>query len=140
MIIRVTNPTQRAGFGGKWSCIVCHNVYDTEDEARACAEVDHRRRGRVSDKGALFKLGRVVATPAALDRAHEHGIDVFALLSRHVTGDWGDLSADDAAENDFALDAGDLRILSSYGSGDTGLWIITEADHSSTCILRPEDY
>jgi hypothetical protein len=34
-----------------------------------------------------------------------------------------------------------FRILSSYRLSDnTRIWIITEADRSSTCILLPEEY
>ena len=33
-----------------------------------------------------------------------------------------------------------LRILSAYGQGNDRLWVITEADRSSTCILRPDEY
>ncbi|CAN5644679.1 hypothetical protein BH20ACT11_BH20ACT11_12230 [soil metagenome] len=35
-----------------------------------------------------------------------------------------------------------FRIVSSYPLGDTStkVWIITEADRSSTCILLPEEY
>lgn len=35
-----------------------------------------------------------------------------------------------------------FRVVSSYPVGDRGerIWIITEADRSSTCILLPEEY
>jgi uncharacterized protein with FMN-binding domain len=35
-----------------------------------------------------------------------------------------------------------FRIVSSYPLGDTStkVWIITEADRSSKCILLPEEY
>jgi hypothetical protein len=35
-----------------------------------------------------------------------------------------------------------FRILSSYPVEDDGerVWIITEADRSSTCVLLPEEY
>ena len=62
------------------------------------------------------------------------------LLRRHVTGDWGDVCLEDAAENNLAVQVGDLRILSSYGTGEERLWVIAEADRSATTILRPEDY
>ena len=45
-----------------------------------------------------------------------------------------------AATNDAAVTDGS-RIFSSYRtSAGTKLWVITEADRSSTCILLPEDY
>jgi hypothetical protein len=32
------------------------------------------------------------------------------------------------------------RIFSAYETPAGKIWYITEADRSSTCILRPEDY
>ena len=88
----------------------------------------------------LFSLGRVVATPGALEMLAEAGIDPAAILDRHVVGDWGELCEQDRQENEFSLNRG-FRLLSSYPlpSGQK-LWIITEADRSATTILRPEEY
>ena len=88
---------------------------------------------------ARFLLGQLVATPGALDTMNDHGINPLELLARHLTGDWGDLGASDKRENDLAVTKR-LRILSAYGQGDARLWVITEADRSSTCILRPDEY
>jgi hypothetical protein len=65
--------------------------------------------------------------------------DPAALLSRHQAGDWGEVPEEDAKENDLSVRAG-FRILSSYPVGDHRLWIITEADRTSTYVLLPEDY
>jgi hypothetical protein len=86
-----------------------------------------------------FELGQIVATPAALARAEEQELDVIGLLARHALGDWGDLDPADKRANEEALRHGS-RLLSAYGEGERKLWIITEADRSSTCVLRPEDY
>jgi hypothetical protein len=88
----------------------------------------------------LFDLGRVVATPGALAALEESGDDPYLYLGRHVTGEWGELPSADKAANTLALVTGE-RILSSFStSKGTKLWVITEADRSSTCILLPEDY
>lgn len=62
------------------------------------------------------------------------------FLERHVRGDWGDLCAEDVAENEYAVAHG-LRILSSYttSAGDR-IWLITEADRSATTFLLPDEY
>ena len=86
----------------------------------------------------LFPLGRVFTTPSV--RNSELAVHIEVVLSRHVQGDWGDMCADDKRANDEALAAGDLRIFSSYKFGDEKLWVITEADRSSTTILLPEEY
>jgi hypothetical protein len=90
-------------------------------------------------KKAIFQLGAVVMTPAARDLMKELGLDPVHYLSRHVTGDWGELDEHDKKANDTAVRQGE-RILSAYGTGESKLWIITEADRSATTILRPNDY
>jgi hypothetical protein len=85
-----------------------------------------------------FPLGRVVATAHA---AHSIPPDeIFAALSRHAQGDWGDVCDEDRKENELSLRQG-FRLLSIYRS-QSGLkfWIITEADRSVTTVLLPEDY
>ncbi len=87
-----------------------------------------------------FSLGTVVATPAALAALQATGQSPIEFLHRHVSGDWGDVGASDALENELALKQG-LRLLSVYALADgTRLWIITEADRSATTLLLPEDY
>jgi len=88
---------------------------------------------------ALFKLGKVVATPAALQQCMDHGIEPISLLERHAGGDWGNLSAEDVAENVHSVQH-DLRIFSTYHIGSEKVWVITEADRSSTCLLLPSEY
>ena len=90
-------------------------------------------------KRAKFALGQIVATPGALKLMKVQGIDGLALLSRHVTGDWGDLGEEDKQENELSVKKG-FRILSAYGVGEGKLWIITESDRSVTTILRPDEY
>jgi len=87
-----------------------------------------------------FNLGQVVATPAALVALGANQCGTTEWLNRHMTGDWGEVDAEDRAENDAAVRVGN-RILSAYILPDgTKIWIITEADRSSTTILLPEEY
>ena len=88
-----------------------------------------------------FVLGRIVATPAALDALMQNGESSHGLLMRHSTGDWGDLCEGDKQANDMDLSHGG-RLLSAYilRDGQTKIWVITEADRSSTCLLMPEEY
>jgi len=89
----------------------------------------------------LFELGRVVATPGALRAIEENAVDVWNLLQRHANGDWGCVSEEDRLENLLSVEKG-YRVMSSYAINDRGdkLWIITEADRSSTCLLLPGEY
>jgi len=85
-------------------------------------------------------LGRLVATPGALKALEEAGQDGFEFLTRHCRGDWGDLEAEDKAENEFAIDR-HLRIFSAYQlRNGVKIWVITEADRSATTILLPSEY
>ena len=90
-----------------------------------------------------FPLGQVVATPGALEAlgadAAERSANLSAILRRHASGDWGELTDEDIRENEFSLTRR-LRLLSAYTVCGTKVWIITEADRSSSCVLLPEDY
>ena len=92
-----------------------------------------------------FSLGRIVATPGALEALRDAGQEAGEFLARHVSGDWGDLDAEDRQTNDAALIDGS-RLLSAYQTrkGER-IWIITEATNEfglrySSTILKPEDY
>lgn len=88
----------------------------------------------------LFPLGQVVATPGALIALVRTHQEIKELLARHQHGDWGAVNSADSGGNDVAVRDGS-RILSVYRLPDTTtLWIMTEADRSSTCLLLPEEY
>ena len=85
-----------------------------------------------------FALGQTVITANA---AHTlHPADVFGALNRHAHGDWGEVCAEDAAENERSITEG-CRLLSAYTDRNrVKFWIITEWDRSVTNVLLPEDY
>ena len=86
---------------------------------------------------ARFPLGKTYITPGAEEAlalmiAGQTGID---FLRRHVSGDFGELTDEDSQENELSLREG-FRVLSAYRiTRGQRLWIITEADRSSTTIL-----
>lgn len=86
-----------------------------------------------------FEIGQLVATPGALLLAQGIDLDLFSLLARHLVGDWGDICTSDKAENELSLE-NDFRLLSAYNTPAGTMWIITEADHSVTTFLLPEEY
>ena len=88
----------------------------------------------------LFDLGQLVATPGALAALEKTGQNAMEFLSRHVSGDWGELPQEDKDENQLSLTKG-FRLLSSYrtSAGDK-IWVITEADRSHTTLLLPDEY
>jgi hypothetical protein len=87
-----------------------------------------------------FALGQTFITPGAEEALQIAGQTSIEFLRRHMSCDWGEVSDEDAQENDFSLTEG-FRLLSSYHTGKgQQLWIITEADRSATTILLPSEY
>ena len=106
----------------------------------------------------LFELGRVVATPGAIELMALTETSPLVLISMHVAGDWGECHPDDVQVNNDALRDG-LRVMSVHrlplaekpkpaegasaplvDTEDDRVWVITEADRSVTTILLPEEY
>ncbi len=91
-------------------------------------------------KSPKFPLGNVVATPGAIEAMNESGQTADFFLDQHAAGNWGTIDAEDWQSNDQALVEG-TRLLSAYSTlKGVKIWIITEADRSSSCILLPQDY
>ena len=84
-----------------------------------------------------FALGRLYTTPGVQERIPN--VTVAQSLVRHLAGDWGDLDAEDVAENETSLKHG-FRLLSAYHAEGVKFWIITEADRSVTTVLLPNEY
>lgn len=141
---RLTIKSQQHEFGSYLECCV---VFDGNNEAAAAYAAkcddsapttwDAAEGVAPADGRIRFQSGSVVATVGATMVASEE--QIIALLRRHLSGDWGDVDAEDAKANENALKWGE-RILSSYKVGEEKLWIITERDRSSTTVLTPGEY
>lgn len=91
-------------------------------------------------KGPLFELGQIVSTPGAIALMEKVRANASELLNRHVAGDFGDCCPEDLEANEQAVE-NEERVFSVYKLiEDQTVWIITEADRSSTCILLPSEY
>ncbi len=87
-----------------------------------------------------FSLGRLLSTPGALAALEGAGQNPLEFVHRHVSGDWGSVCPEDAAENELSVAQG-YRILSVYVlTTGTKIWVLTEADRSATTILLPDEY
>lgn len=91
-----------------------------------------------------FQIGRLLATPGALEELEKAGQSVHEFLARHIQGDWGCVCAEDVDANEESIRDGS-RILSAYTlSSGQKLWLITEATDdrgqraSSTALLASE--
>ena len=87
----------------------------------------------------MFELGQTVITPACLELIEHQGKSPEEFLARHHVGDWGEVCDEDKQMNEEAL-WGDSRIMSVYKTETGDVWIITEADRSSTTLLLPSEY
>jgi len=87
--------------------------------------------------GNLFELGHLVATPGVLEQLTPE--EIIECVERHVSGDWGSVPPEDAAENEYSLEKG-FRILSAYDVRGIRVWCLSEANRSSTCLLLPSEY
>ena len=67
----------------------------------------------MNDKKPCFALGKVVATPGALDALETAKQTPIEFLQRHVVLDPGDLNEEDQQTNEDAV-ANDDRVFSSY--------------------------
>lgn len=95
---------------------------------------------RKTERKPLFDLGQLVATPGALVALEKSGQSPMDFLSRHVTGDWGEISEEDRRENQFSLEKG-FRLMSSYRTtANDVVWVITESSRSHTTLLLPQEY
>jgi len=82
----------------------------------------------------LFRPGRLLVTPEAMATLRAHQIPIISVVLRHVSGDWGCISEDDARQNDLSITAG-LRLLSIYPLPDSArILVVTEWDRSETTI------
>ncbi|WP_417276521.1 hypothetical protein [Castellaniella sp.] len=82
-------------------------------------------------------LGKVRITTAAIAALKATGTEGVLLLSRHLRGDWGDITDQDALQNEIALLLG-MRVLSRYLLAEgTEVWLLTEADRAVTTIMTP---
>lgn len=94
----------------------------------------------LSEKAVLFTLGNVYMTIGAREALEESNQQPHEFISKHQTGNWGDLCEADKKENELSLKKG-FRILSAYKTSENvKLWIITESDRSATTILLPSEY
>jgi hypothetical protein len=87
-----------------------------------------------------IQLGQVSITDAAIKALEHAGAESVYLLSRHLRDDLGEISAQDALQNELALLLG-MRVRSSCEISDNKLiWIVTTANRESTIIMLPDGH
>lgn len=99
-----------------------------------------------TDARLRFQPGCLLATPGADALMRTHDVAPVQLLARHLSGDWGELCAEDREANEQALING-ARLLSCYRIGGERLWIVTDAApgedplvRATTTFMLPSEY
>ena len=88
----------------------------------------------------MFRLGVLSATVGALAMCAAGLTTPPALVARHWTGDWGEISPEDHGLNEDAIRDG-ARVFSVYHlHGGGRVWVITDADRHATTLLLPSEY
>ena len=93
-----------------------------------------------------FEAGLVLITSGAVNALQKAaGADYLRyaaeLVARHQRGDWGTIEDGRRQANERAIEYG-FRIHSRYDlpQGSGHIWVVTEADRSTTTLLLPEEY
>ena len=87
-----------------------------------------------------FQPGHLCMTPRVQALIEQGDLDPVEHLQRHICGDWGDISANDAKANECALRDQD-QLVSAYRITDKiRLLIITESDRTVTTLLLGCEY
>lgn len=93
-----------------------------------------------------FELGRLGVSAGVyhkMQKDNDFSAFVSKSLKRYASCDWGDTDKNDKQSNDEAVLNG-FRIFSAYnyiyGIHSQKIWIITEADRSSTTVIFPDEY
>jgi hypothetical protein len=91
-----------------------------------------------------FELGRLLATPSALEALLRYGLHPLALIALHAQKLWGVIDDEDGRSNEKAIMNGG-RILSAYDADGKKLYVITEAvgadgHRACTTVLLAREY
>lgn len=87
-----------------------------------------------------FPLGEVLMTPGTHAFFMEHGLFPWEYLTKHQYLIWGDPMPEEDMQSNFDAIKYGGRIFTTYIVEGEKIWIITEADRSSTTILFPSEY
>jgi len=87
----------------------------------------------------LFPLGWLIVTPRADAALSDAGDEADTFLSRHVSGDWGEVVPARSAANTLALSIRKPLVSAYRTSKGAALLVITDPVRSKTHILLPEE-
>ena len=101
-----------------------------------------RKNDNTNDHATVsrFALGQTFITPGAEEALQAAGQTAIEFLRRHMSGDWSELSEEDANENELSIREG-YRVFSVYRTlKGHRLYVITEASRETTTVLLSSEY
>lgn len=125
-----------------------HDLYMTEERRREEQEIYEGRQQRktpsptmgVLDIRPQFSSAHVSITAGAQAAFEESGEQPKKYLDRHCSGDFGEVTGDDAALNQSNMTTNNM-VMSIYRlSTGVRFYIITDAGHMTSTILLREEY
>src|SRR5260370_35246111 len=96
----------------KGICFSCAALRRASEKQVTQIQIKESSEMQKTERKPLFDLGQLVATPGALAALEKSGQSPMEFLSRHVTGDWGEIPEEDKQENQLSLKNG-FRLMSS---------------------------
>ena len=88
---------------------------------------------------ALFRPQHVINSPRAKEELGD--LDYVVALGRHIRGEWGEVTAERARENEANVSRGGGCLLSAFRSSTGELfWIATDETWRWTGVMFPEEF
>ena len=89
-----------------------------------------------NSRKALFAPGQIECSPACRTAIKQGGASGLRLLYRHITGRWGDISVEQQAVNEAAMNGGPQREIVSRHTLADGIEIVLITNYPQTPSLR----
>ena len=100
--------------------------------------------GSAPTEGALFPVGKILASPLALSAIRNSGEDILSIITRHCNGSYGDSDMPNVFENQANLSSGEelgsIFFFDEECDFDTALCVWTNPDRSETRLVMRDEF
>lgn len=100
--------------------------------------------GSAPTDGALFPIGKILASSLALREIRQAGKDLRSIITRHCNGQFGDCDMDMVFANQSALacgeEIGSLFYFDEECETETALCVWTSPDRTETRLMRRDEF
>lgn len=100
--------------------------------------------GPTPTEGALFPVGKILASPLALSEIKKAGEDIRSIITRHCNGSYGDSDMPEVFENQVNLSLGEelgsVFFFDEECDFDTALCVWTNPDRTETRMMMRDEF